>query len=54
MAFGTFVDSAEACRPWIERGAQLMTVASDLEFWLHGLHREMDKLKGPDRSGNGA
>ena len=51
MAFGTFVDSAEACRSWIERGARLMTVGSDLEFWLHGLDREMERLKGPDRSG---
>ena len=50
MAFGTFVDSAEVCRSWIDRGARLMTVGSDLEFWLHGLDREMERLKGPDRS----
>ena len=51
MPFGTFVGSAEACRSWIDRGALLMTVGSDLEFRLNGLDREMDRLKGPDRSG---
>lgn len=51
MPFGTFVGSAEACRSWIDRGALLMTVGSDLEFWLNGLDREMERLKGTGRSG---
>lgn len=50
MPFGTFVGSAAACRSWIDRGALLMTVGSDLEFWLNGLDREMDRLKGSDPS----
>ncbi len=28
-----------------------MTVGSDLEFWLNGLDREMERLKGMGRSG---
>lgn len=45
VAYGTFVRRAEQCRPWIERGARLMTISSDMEWWVDGLRDEWAELK---------
>ena len=45
VAYGTFVRRASQCRPWIERGARLMTIGSDMEFWVDGLSEEWVQLK---------
>jgi 2-keto-3-deoxy-L-rhamnonate aldolase RhmA len=45
IVFGTFVRSAEQCQSWIDRGARLMTIGSDIEFWVDGLRNEFARLK---------
>ena len=45
IAFGTYENEVEKCLAWIKKGARLMTLGSDLDYWCDGMERHMSGMR---------